>query len=29
MTGEIEDASKVDPANAINVSYEDLSEEQR
>jgi len=29
MTGEIRDASKVDPTNAINVSYEDLSEEQR
>ena len=29
MTGEIRDASKVDPMNAINVSYEDLPEEQR
>ena len=29
MTGEIGDASKVDPLNAINVTYEDLSEEQR
>ena len=29
MTGEIRDASKVDPTNAINVSYEDLFEEQR
>ena len=29
MTGEIRDASKVDPTNAINVSYEDLSDEQR
>ena len=29
MTGEIRDASKVDLTNAINVSYEDLSEEQR
>ena len=29
MTGEIGDASKVDPANTINVSYEDLPEEQR
>ena len=28
MTGEILDASKVDPLNAINVTYEDLSEEQ-
>ena len=29
MTGELGDASKVDPANIINVTYEDLSEEQR
>ena len=29
MTGELGDASKIDPLNAINVSYEDLSEEQR
>ena len=29
MTGEIGDASKVDPFNAINVTYEDLFEEQR
>jgi hypothetical protein len=29
MTGEIGDASKMDPLNAINVTYEDLSEEQR
>ena len=28
MTGEIGDVSKVDPANTINVTYEDLSEEQ-
>ena len=28
MTGEIGDAAKVDPLNAINVTYEDLSEEQ-
>ena len=27
MTGELGDASKVDPLNAINVTYEDLSEE--
>ena len=29
MAGEKGDASKVDSANTINVSYEDLSEEQR
>ena len=29
MTGEILDASKVDPLNAINVTYGDLSDEQR
>ena len=29
MTGEIGDDSKVDPLNAINVTYEDLFEEQR
>ena len=29
MTGEIGDASKVDPLNAINVTYGDLSDEQR
>ena len=29
MTGEVGDASKIDSLNAINVSYEDLSEEQR
>ena len=29
MTGELGDASKVDLLNAINVTYEDLSEEQR
>ena len=29
MAGENGDASKVDPSNAINVTYEDLSEEQR
>ena len=29
MTGELGDASKVDPLNAINITYEDLSEEQR
>ena len=29
MTGELGYASKVDPLNAINVTYEDLSEEQR
>ena len=29
MTSELGDASKVDPANIINVTYEDLSEEQR
>ena len=29
MTGELGDASKVDAANIINVTYEDLSEEQR
>ena len=29
MTGEVGDASKVDPLNAINATYEDLSEEQR
>ena len=29
IIGEIGDASKVDPLNAINVTYEDLSEEQR
>ena len=28
MTGEVGDASKIDPLNAINVSYEDLSVEQ-
>ena len=28
MAGENGDASKVDPSNAINVTYEDLSEEQ-
>ena len=28
MTGELGDASKVDPLNAMNVTYEDLSEEQ-
>ena len=29
MTGELGDASKVDPLNAINITYEDLSKEQR
>ena len=29
MTGELGDASNVDPLNAIKVTYEDLSEEQR
>jgi hypothetical protein len=29
MTGEVGDASKVDPANTINVNYEDLPEEQQ
>ena len=29
MTGELGDACKVDPLNAINVTYEDLFEEQR
>ena len=29
MTGEVGDASKIDLLNAINISYEDLSEEQR
>ena len=29
MAGENGDASKVDLSNAINVTYEDLSEEQR
>ena len=29
MTSEVGDASKVDPANTINVNYEDLPEEQR
>ena len=29
MTGEIGDASKVDPANTINITYENLSKEQR
>jgi len=29
MAGENGDASKIDPLNAINVTYEDLSEEQR
>ena len=29
MAGEKGGASKVDPANTINVSYEDLSKEQR
>ena len=29
MAGENGDASKVDPSNAINVTYGDLSEEQR
>ena len=29
MTSKVGDASKIDPLNAINVSYEDLSEEQR
>ena len=29
MTGELGDACKVDPLNAINITYEDLSEEQR
>ena len=29
MIGEIEDASKVGPANTININYEDLPEEQR
>ena len=29
MAGEKGDASKVDPANTINISYEDLSKEQR
>ena len=29
MTGEIGDVSKVDPANTINITYENLSEEQR
>ena len=28
MAGEKGDASKIDPLNAINVTYEDLSEEQ-
>ena len=29
MTGDLGDASKVDPLNVINVTYEDLSEKQR
>ena len=29
MAGENGDASKIDPLNTINVTYEDLSEEQR
>ena len=29
MTSKVGDASKIDPLNAINISYEDLSEEQR
>ena len=29
MAGENGDASKVDPLNAVNVTYEDLSKEQR
>jgi len=29
MAGEKGDASKIGPLNAINVTYEDLSEEQR
>ena len=29
MAGEKGFASKIDPLNAINVTYEDLSEEQR
>ena len=29
MTGDLGDAFKVDPLNVINVTYEDLSEEQR
>ena len=29
MAGENGDASNIDPLNAINVTYEDLSEEQR
>ena len=29
MTSKVGDASKIDPLNAINVSYEDLSKEQR
>ena len=29
MTGEVGYASKVDPANTINVNYEDMPEEQR
>ena len=29
MAGEKGDASKVDPANTININYEDLPEEQR
>ena len=29
MTGELGDASKVDSLNAKNITYEDISEEQR
>ena len=29
MAGEKGDASKVDPANTININYEDLTKEQR
>ena len=29
MAGEKGDASKVDPANTINITYENLSKEQR
>ena len=29
MTGELGDACKVDPLNARNITYEDLSVEQR